>query len=162
MTNPISELYHKSRYNTTIGLVEKCLDGEMMTLSDFTSSYLRLFAFKPQDVDIDLAEFFADPSMLTVTVLAAIFISLAVLFEVGRYVRKLWKTKTVVINDTDNSFGLNASHFDFNSEASTQRAQKHGSEDDMIELNRQLKTISEQLSSIQAHLRSPENQIKDK
>ena len=26
VVNPISELYHKSRYNTTIGLVENCLD----------------------------------------------------------------------------------------------------------------------------------------
>ena len=133
-------LYPKNENNVTLDCIDKYTNYSHNN-DDLGNEYYRQREHEERiDLDINVGEFFSDPSILTVSILAALCIMFALLFETTSYLKKRSGSVDAMM------LGKKPEQLS-KCNILQQPASKHD-----IELNKRLNTINEDMASIKATL----------
>ena len=93
----IEWIYRYDAYNHMLFRLDNCIRNSKLVQSSFVLNKYRLENEKP-NTDIDMIEFFTEPSMLTISILAAAFFAFGLLFEAKLFFAKYIKKNTDFAN----------------------------------------------------------------
>ena len=137
-------------YNHHLRAFHDCTERLQLTGLPYVTNKYKLANERPNS-DINMIEFFSEPQMLTISILAAALILFGILFETKlifcRFIEK--KSESAKINEevTESQIGFRAKN-----ESYPQDLQQVSLKDDLNTLDRKVNALTEDISSIKAML----------
>ena len=144
-------IYHLSSYFFGLRRLDECFQQrKILRVSEVTKKY-KLDVQKP-NVEIDMVEFFSEPSMFTISILAAVIIAFGLLCEAKVFVNRYTNKKSNTANRSDEVTRV-SSNLDANNQSFSPDLQQSVTIDNLNTLlDNKINPLQEDIASIKATL----------